>query len=107
MKRSLLINVVATAALLSTGVVYAANYPVTPAPQDEGVSQSDLQITRDVKDKLATDDADVARSIAVSTRDGVVTLKGVALTNEYITRAIFDARTVNGVVQVKNELSLQ
>jgi osmotically-inducible protein OsmY len=106
MKRELLINVLATGALLATGAVaQAADYPV--APRNGATSQADMQITDNVKDKLATNDADVAPGIVVSTRDGIVTLKGIALTNDYITRAVFDARSVEGVVQVKNELSLQ
>ena len=107
MKRKSLITVVATGALLATGALAsAADYSTTPG-DDSATQQSDLQITENVKGKLAVDEPAIAPAIVVTTRAGVVTLKGVALTNDYITRALFDARTVDGVVQVKNELSLQ
>lgn len=106
MKRRSLTTVAATAALLATAALAsAADYSTTP--RDDSVSHSDMQITENVKGKLAVDEPAVAPAIVVTTRDGVVTLKGIALTNDYITRALFDARTVDGVVQVKNELSLQ
>lgn len=106
MKRSSLMTVAATGAFLSVGALaHAADYTSTtraaPATQE-----NDIQITDNVKSKLEANDADVASAIVVSTHDGVVTLKGVALNNDYIAKAIFDARSVAGVVQVKNELSV-
>ena len=86
-------------------LAHAADYATTPA-DDPATAQKDLQITDDVKGKLEANDPDVASAIVVSTHDGVVTLKGVALNNAYIVKAIFDARSVEGVVQVKNELSV-
>lgn len=107
MKRNLVINVLATGALLATGVVAnAANYTGTPR-DTSATPQSDTTITADVKGKLERDVPDVAPAIAVSTHDGVVTLKGVALTQDYLLKAVSDARSVQGVVQVKDELSLQ
>jgi osmotically-inducible protein OsmY len=106
MKRTLLMNILATGALLATGVsANAADYTV--APGDTPATQSDLLITANVKGKLEADVPDVAPAIVVTTQDGVVTLKGVALTQDYLVRAVFDARSVDGVVRVKNELSLQ
>jgi len=97
MKRNMLMTVVATGALLSVGALAHA--------ADEAVQQ-DMQITDTVKSKLEADIPAVAPGIVVSTQDGVVTLKGVALNKDYMVKALFDARSVSGVVQVKNELSL-
>jgi osmotically-inducible protein OsmY len=107
MKRNSLMTVVATGTLLAAGALaHAADYAVEP--NDTSASQqSDLLITANVKGKLEADVPDVAPAIKVSTHDGVVTLTGVALTQDYLVKAVFDARSVDGVVQVKNELSLQ
>jgi osmotically-inducible protein OsmY len=106
MKRNSLMTIIASGALLaSAALAHAADYTVTPG--NAPASQSDMLITANVKGKLQADIPDVAPAIAVSTQDGVVTLKGVALTQDYLVKAVFDARSVDGVVQVKNELSLQ
>jgi len=98
--------VTATAVFLSGGALaHAADYATTPA-DDPATAQKDLQITDDVKGKLEADVPAVAHAIVVTTQDGVVTLKGVALNNDYIVKAMFDARSIPGVVQVKNELSV-
>ncbi|MGC1457759.1 MAG: BON domain-containing protein [Steroidobacteraceae bacterium] len=104
MKPNPLLTVVATAALLATGVLaYAADRATVG---DAPANHQDLQITENVKDKLQRDEPSIAPSITVTTHDGVVTLTGVALTQDYIVKAGFDARSVAGVVEVKNELSL-
>ena len=106
MKRNVLMTVAATGALLSMGLLaHAADNAAAPS-DDPAVQQKDMQITDIVKSKLEADILAVAHAIVVSTHDGVVTLKGVALTNDYALKAIFDARSVSGVVQVKDQLSL-
>jgi osmotically-inducible protein OsmY len=106
MKRSTLINVAATGALLSLGfVANAANYATVPS-SDTATAQQDMQITDNVKSKLEADIPAVAHAIVVTTDDGVVTLKGVALNSDYMVKAILDARSIPGVVQVKDELSV-
>jgi osmotically-inducible protein OsmY len=67
----------------------------------------DAAITLRVKDKLAQKDPVIAARIAVSTHEGVVTLKGIALTQQYILNALHDAQSVDGVVKVENRLSLE
>jgi hypothetical protein len=85
MKRNLLMMVVAAGALLATGALAnAADHTVTPSDTTAS-QQSDMLITANVKGKL----------------------EGVALTQDYLVKAVFDARSVDGVVQVRNELSLQ
>jgi osmotically-inducible protein OsmY len=83
----------------------SANPCAATSVDDPATAQKDLQITDDVKGKLEADVPAVAHAIVVTTQDGVVTLKGVALNNDYIVKAMFDARSIPGVVQVKNELS--
>ncbi|HEV2703922.1 MAG TPA: BON domain-containing protein [Steroidobacteraceae bacterium] len=107
MKRNTLLTVLATGTLLATGALaHAANSAVSPSA-DPATQQRDMQITETVKGKLEANDPDVARRIAVSTHDGVVTLKGIALTNDYIIKALTDARSVDGVVKVKNDLTVE
>lgn len=99
MKRNLLITVAATGAFLSMGALAQAS-------SNSAMSQRDMQITDTVKSKLEADIPAVAHAIVVTTDDGVVTLKGVALNNDYVSKALIDARSVNGVVQVKDKLSV-
>jgi osmotically-inducible protein OsmY len=42
----------------------------------------------------------------VTTRDGVVTLEGVATTQQDVLNAMHDAASVDGVVRVENHLKL-
>lgn len=98
---------VATGVLIATGALaHAQSYTARPAVQDAANPQSDQQITDRVKDKLATNDADVAPRIAVTTHDGVVTLEGIALNQQYILKALFDAESIDGVVHVNNRLTV-
>ena len=98
MTRNQLMSIVASTVLLITGSRVHAQDAEKPA---------DAGITARVKDKLAANDPIVAPRIAVSTRDGVVTLTGIALTQQYILNALHDARSVDGVVKVENRLILE
>jgi osmotically-inducible protein OsmY len=98
MTRNQLMSIVASTVLLITGSRAYAQDAEKPA---------DAGITARVKDKLAANDPIVAPRIAVSTHDGVVTLKGIALTQQYILNALHDARSVDGVVKVENRLILE
>jgi len=102
MKIDPLITVVVTTARMGAGALACAADDRTPPRVVSSTQQGDQQITEEVKGTLLADEA----ASAVSTQDGVVTLKGVALTNDDLTRALFDARSVAGLVQVKNEMSL-
>ncbi len=68
---------------------------------------SDAQITQRVLGKLSVDDPQMVRYIQVSTKDGVVTLSGLALNGLDEAKALRDASSVEGVVKVENRLSLQ
>jgi osmotically-inducible protein OsmY len=98
MTRNQLMSSVAGAALMTMGSLVHAQDVEKPA---------DAAITAQVKDRLAMKDPIIAPRIEVSTRDGVVTLKGIALTQQYILNALHDARSVEGVVKVENRLLLE
>ena len=95
MTRNQLLGGVVAAFLLTTTVVVQA---------DEA---SDQQITQQVKQKLFANDPQVAPRIEVTTRDGVVSLKGVAFTPQYILDVLRDARSVQGVTKVENHLAYE
>jgi osmotically-inducible protein OsmY len=98
--------IVASGVLMASALAHAQGYFSRPAVQDAANPQSDRQITERVKGKLATDEPNIAPRIAVTTHDGVVTLQGIAMTQEYILKALFDAESVDGVVHVNNRLTV-
>jgi hyperosmotically inducible periplasmic protein len=67
---------------------------------------SDAGITTSIKTALAADPTLSALKIDVSTREGVVTLRGPASSADARDRATVLARAPRGVVNVKNELVL-
>jgi osmotically-inducible protein OsmY len=95
MNRYRILSGVVAALLLTTTVVVQA---------DEA---SDQQITQQVKEKLAAKDPQVAPRIQVTTRDGVVSLHGVAFTPQYILDVLRDAGSVQGVTKVENHLGYE
>ncbi len=100
MKRtSTFIAVAVGCAAFVAGVAFAADSGAPPA--------SDAQITQRVLGKLAVDDPQLVRLIQVSTKDGVVTLSGLAFNGMDEAKVLRDAASVEGVVKVENRLSLQ
>lgn len=83
-----------------TSVAFAGGSSTTP-------KASDATITHRVMGKLAVDDPEVARMIKVSTKDGVVTLNGMTFNGADEAKVLRDAQSVEGVVKVKNRLSIQ
>jgi osmotically-inducible protein OsmY len=96
MTRNPLITMVATAFIAST--------PMLVRAADQSTKVDDQQITEQVKQKLAMDDPAMAPRIFVSTRDGVVTLRGMDMPRGDILSAMRDAESVDGVVRVDNRL---
>jgi len=96
MTRNPLITMVATAFIAST--------PMLVHAADQSTKVDDQQITDQVKQKLAMDDPTIAPRIFVSTRDGVVTLRGMDMPRGDILSATHDAESVDGVVRVDNRL---
>jgi hyperosmotically inducible periplasmic protein len=68
---------------------------------------SDTALTSKVKAALASDRAVKAREVQVETRDGVVQLSGFVDSEEASTAAVMRARSVNGVAEVRNDLSIR
>jgi hyperosmotically inducible protein len=67
----------------------------------------DAALTERVKTALAGDSASAARDIEVETRDGVVQLSGFVDSEDQRTAALMRARSVQGVQEVRNDLSLR
>jgi osmotically-inducible protein OsmY len=91
-----LITLLATAFIAST--------PMLVHAESRNAKSNDQQITDQVKQKLAMDDPGIAPHILVTTRDGVVTLMGMAVPKDNILTAVHDAKSVDGVVRVDNRL---
>ncbi len=66
----------------------------------------DSYITSKVKASLAADPGTKAREIHVATVDGVVTLRGVASSDNAKDRAEQDAKKIDGVREVRNEIKV-
>jgi osmotically-inducible protein OsmY len=95
MNRNQILSGVVAVFLLTTTVLVKA---------DEAADQ---QITQLVKDKLTANEPQIARRIEVTTHDGVVTLRGVAMTPQYMLNALRDAGGVQGVTKVENRLAYE
>jgi hyperosmotically inducible periplasmic protein len=67
----------------------------------------DAALTERVKTALASDSALAARNIEVETREGVVQLSGFVDSEDQRTAALMRARSVQGVQEVRNDLSLR
>lgn len=72
-----------------------------------GESASDAELTARVKAALAADIAVKARQIEVETRDGVVQLSGFVDSDDTRSAAVLRARSVKGVAEVRNDLSIR
>lgn len=85
--------------LLATSVA-----SVAAAGDDRG---RDTAVTERVKAALAGERALAGRDIEVETRDGVVQLSGFVDSEDQRTAALLRARSVPGVQEVRNDLSLR
>jgi hyperosmotically inducible protein len=68
---------------------------------------NDSALTAQVEAALARDRAVKARDIEVETRDGVVQLSGFVDSEEALSAAVMRARAVQGVGEVRNDLSVR
>ena len=76
------------------------------AAQQVGEYVSDAGLTAKIKAKMALDDSVRARTIDVSTTDGVVTLAGTVGSSAERDQAIRLARDTKGIKQVVNHLTV-
>jgi osmotically-inducible protein OsmY len=85
----------------------AAVFLLTATALVQADEAGDQQITQQVKEKIATNQPQIARRIEVTTHDGVVTLRGTTMTPLAMLGALHDAGSVQGVTKVDNHLSVQ
>jgi hyperosmotically inducible periplasmic protein len=91
-----------------TGVQEVRNdLRISTSPQTAGNVIDDSVLTSSVKMKLIEDTTTKAYRINVGTQKGVVQLTGFVASNEVRTRAGEIARSVDGVVEVKNDLEIR
>jgi hyperosmotically inducible protein len=81
--------------------------PAAAAAERETHAVSDTALTAKVKSALAGDSAVKARDIEVETRDGIVQLSGFVDSENARTAAVLRARSVDGVAEVRNDLSIR
>jgi hyperosmotically inducible periplasmic protein len=86
-------------------IVLATSMASTATAADD--SARDTALTERVKTALASERALSGRDIEVETRDGVVQLSGFVDTEDQRTAALMRARAVQGVQEVRNDLSLR
>jgi hyperosmotically inducible protein len=78
-----------------------------PAQQSAGVQTSDEGIATSVQARYYNDDAVRGRNVSVAAENGVVTLRGTVESQAARDRAVALAREVQGVRDVRDELSVQ
>jgi hyperosmotically inducible protein len=100
MKSRYLIASIFTAVTLAT----ATGCAVTRHQETTGAYVDDTVVTTRVKTKFAEDKTVSAMAIQVETMKGVVQLSGFAKSSEEKTKAEQLARSVNGVVDVRNDI---
>ncbi len=97
-------TIVLAVAALSTIAMFAEGCNTTQSPNRQ---VSDLQITTQVKAKLASDvRASSIANVDVNTTNGVVTLAGQVESSEVERRAETVTSSVPGVVRVNNNLQV-
>lgn len=80
---------------------------VEVAAQPADTPVNDTVLTTKVKAALVGDRAVKARDIEVETKDGVVQLSGFVDSEDAKAAALMRARSVNGVAEVRNDLSIR
>ena len=91
-----------------TGVKEVRNDLEISSPQaTAGQVVDDSTVTASVKTKLVDDSTTKAHQINVETQKGVVQLTGFVNSNEAKARATELARSVDGVVEVRNDLEIR
>jgi len=95
---------ISTIFLASAAMVGCAG---SPSKESTGQYVDDAALTGKVKTALVKDPDVKARDISVETFKGVVQLSGFADSQAQINKAVEDARNVEGVQSVKNDLHLK
>ncbi len=95
---------IALSAVLATTVIGCAP---TPKSESTGGYIDDTVITTKVKSELLRDDDIASRNIHVDTYKGRVQLSGFAGSSREASRAVAVARSVPGVREVENHISIK
>ena len=103
MKRAYATALVSAAALAMSAGVLADEAGSGKSDQP----MKDSYITTKVKAELAKDQGTKAREIHVTTKDGVVSLTGLVTSKAEKELAEQDAKRVKGVLDVRNDLTVQ
>jgi osmotically-inducible protein OsmY len=77
------------------------------AANQAGAAMADASLTAKIKSKMALDDLVRARDVDVDTRNGVVTLSGVVVSEAERQRAVQLARETSGVTSVNDRLTVR
>jgi len=83
------------------------NLMVSTGDRSVGEVIDDTALTARVKAALVANPATQARSIQVDTREGVVQLHGFVNTQAEANTAVQEARAIQGVKSVRNDLQIQ
>lgn len=95
MKRARWVATLVGSRMLFCVAAFAADAPANgPA--------GDVQITDQVVDAIRAVDPSAARRLQVTTKDGIVTLRGQAYTSYNVSKALSAAKSVPGVSKVLN-----
>jgi hyperosmotically inducible periplasmic protein len=95
-----------TSALVS-GLLAATGATAVAGNMGSSSQSSDTHITKEVKQALVKDKETKAKDIHVKTSDGVVSLSGTARSQAEKSKAEQDARAVQGVTDVHNDLTVR
>ena len=95
------------AACLAVAPIFSVGCAGTSTRQSTGEFVDDSALTAKVKTELIRDPVVKARQVEVETFKGIVQLSGFVDTDEQRTRAAEIARTVTGVNEVKNNITVK
>lgn len=93
-------------AVVMAGSMLAASAAIAkPGPVTIGAKR-DSKITHELRRELTRQMPDSTYRIRISTKNGVVTLKGLANSGASELKAVHDAQSIHGVKGVKDRLSV-
>lgn len=105
--KKLIVSLLAFASLATAPLVLSSGCAATATRQSTGEYVDDTAITAKVKTELIRDPVVKARQVDVTTFKGTVQLSGFVDSEEAKTRAAQIARSVNGVHDVQNNISVK
>jgi hyperosmotically inducible protein len=95
-----------TVSILASSIIGGAAFAEGDKMEKTGKKVDDAWITTKVKADLVKDKSTKAHEITVNTKSGVVVLTGTVASTAEKQKAEKDARSVKGVVDVENQLTV-